>query len=96
MFSFSSIGGLSNIDIVLSDIHERPKELYGDQNRDQYFTTNMGVGILSNVYAFNRRTVMKTSIAFGVQAINSKHYLVLRNKDFVPNDTLPQILGYDF
>ena len=96
VFSFSSIGGLSNIDIVLSDIHERPKELYGDQNRDQYFTTNMGVGILSNIYAFNSRTVMKTSIAFGIQAINSKHYLVLRNKDFVPNDTLPQILGYDF
>jgi len=96
VFSFSSIGGLSDIDIVLSDIHERPKELYGDQNRDQYFTTNMGVGILSNVYAFNSRTVMKTSLAFSIQDISSKHYLVIRNKDFVPNDTLPQILGYNF
>ena len=96
VFSFSGIGGLSSIDIVLSDIHERPKELYGDQNRDQYFSTNMGVGILSNVYAFNSRTVMKTSLAFSLQDINSKHNLIIRNPDFIPNDTLPQILGYNF
>lgn len=96
VFSFTGIGGLSNINIVLSDIQERPKELYGDQNRDQYFRTNMGVGILSHVYAFNSRTVMKTSLAFSVQDISSRHYLVLRNDNFVPNDTLPQILNYAF
>lgn len=96
VFSFSSIGGLSAIDIVLSKTRERPKELYGDQNRDQYFSTNMGVGILNHVYAINPRTVMKTSLAYGAQSITSRHYLVLRDKDFVPNDTLPQILGYNF
>jgi len=96
VFSFTGIGGLSSIDIVLSDIHERPKELYGDQNRDQYFNTNMGVGILSNVYAFNSRTVMKTSLAFSLQDISSNHYLVIRDKNFLPNDTLPRILNYDF
>ncbi|PBQ33597.1 hypothetical protein CNR22_18050 [Sphingobacteriaceae bacterium] len=96
VFSFTSIGGLSNIAIKLSDVHERPKELYGDQNRDQYFATNMGVGILSNVYTLNSRTVMKTSLAFSLSDISSKHYLVIRNKDFVPNDTLPKILDYAF
>lgn len=96
VFSFSGIGGLSNINIILSDIHERPKELYGDQNRDQYFKTNMGVGILSHLYAFNSRTVMKTSVALSMQDISSRHYLVLRNDNFVPNDTLPQILNYAF
>jgi hypothetical protein len=96
VFSFNTIGGLSDIYIKLSDIKERPKELYGDQNRDQYFTSNMGVAILSNVYAFNSRTVMKTSLAYSGQTINSDHFLILRNKDFVPNDTLPKILGYDF
>lgn len=96
VFSFSSIGGLSDIDIVLSKTRERPKELYGDQNRDQYFSTNMGVGILTHVYALNPRTVMKTTLAYGIQSISSRHYLVLRNENFVPNDTLPQILGYDF
>lgn len=95
-FSFSSIGGLSSIKIILSTTRERPKELYGDQNRDQYFGTNMGVGILSHAYSLNPRTVMKTSLAYGIQTIGSNHYLILRNADFVPNDTLPKILNYDF
>lgn len=96
VFSFSSIGGLSNIKIILSSIRERPKELYGDQNRDQYFGTNMGVGILSHVYALNSRTVMKTSLAYSGQFVGSDHYLVIRDKNFIPNDTLPHILDYRF
>lgn len=96
VFSFTGIGGLSDIAIVLSDISERPKELYGDQNRDQYFRTNMGVGILSHVYALNPKTVMKTSLAYGVQSVSSDHYQVIRDKTFKPNDTLPHILDYSF
>lgn len=96
VFSFNAIGGLSDIDIILSNVHERPKELYGDQNRDQYFTTNMGVGILSHIYQLNSRTVMKTSLAYSGQYVGSNHYLVIRDKNFKPNDTLPHILDYDF
>jgi hypothetical protein len=96
VFSFSSIGGLSGIKIILSKTSERPKELYGDQNRDQYFNTNMGVGILNHVYALNSKTVMKTSLAYGVQTLDVEHFLVLRDKNFKPNDTLPKILGYNF
>jgi hypothetical protein len=96
VFSFNSIGGLSDIKIILSKTSTRPKELYGDLNRDQYFASNMGVGILNNVYALNSRTVMKTSLAYGVQTLDVNHFLVLRNDNFVPNDTLPQILGYKF
>lgn len=96
VFSFSSIGGLSDISIVLSKIKERPKELYGDQNRDQYFATNMGVGILNHVYALNSRTVMKTSLAYGSQSIASDHFIVIRDKNFKPNAVLPQILDYTF
>lgn len=96
VFSFSGIGGLSDISIVLSKTKERPRELYGDLTRDQYFASNMGVGILNHTYAFGSRTLMKTSLAYGLQTLNVDHYLVLRNKDFIPKDTLPQILGYDF
>lgn len=96
VFSFSSIGGLSDVKIILSKTHQRPKELYGDLNRDQYFSTNMGVGILNHTYSFNSRTVMKTSLAYGVQTVNTDHYLILRNKDFIPKDTLPHILHYNF
>lgn len=96
VFSFNSIGGISDIKIILSKTLSRPKELYGDLNRDQYFASNMAVGILNNVYALNSRTVMKTSLAYGVQTLNVNHYLVLRDENFKPNDTLPQILTYDF
>lgn len=96
VFSFSSIGGLSTIKIILSKTYERPTELYGDLNRDQYYTSNMGVGILNHTYAFSNRTVMKTTLAYGAQGINVDHYLVLRKPDFIPKDTLPQILNFTF
>ena len=96
IFSISSIGGMSSIKIILSTKTERPKELYGDLNKDQYFASSMGVIILNHRYSFNSRTSMKTSLAYSGQGLNVDHYLVLRNKDFKPNDTLPQILGYDF
>jgi hypothetical protein len=96
VFSFSGIGGASTIKIILSTQTERPKELYGDLNRDQYFASNMGVAIFNHSFSFNSRTLMKTSVAYSGQGLNVDHYLVLRDKDFKPNDTLPQILGYDF
>jgi hypothetical protein len=96
VFSFSSIGGLSTIKIILSKTNERPRELYGDLNRDQYFNSNMGVGILSHVISLGPKTTMKTSLAYGVQTLNVEHFLVLRDKNFKPNDTLPKILGYNF
>jgi len=96
VFSFSGIGGMSSIDIVLSKDTVRPRELYGDLNRDQYFRTNMGVGILSHVYSFNTKTLMKTSIAFTGQQIYSNHFQVMRYPNFKPKDTLPKILDYRF
>lgn len=96
VFAFSSIGGLSNIHIILSTTHERPKELYGDLNRDQIFGSKMGVGNFSHTYAFNSRTLIKTNLALGVQTVAGDQFQILRKKDFVPNDTLPQMLHYDF
>jgi hypothetical protein len=96
VFSFTGIGGLSDINIILSNTAERPKELYGDLNRDQKFGTDMGVGILNHVISLGKNSVLKTSLAYATQRVASRHYLILRNDFFVPNDTLPQMLGYDF
>ncbi len=95
-FSFSGIGGLSNISIVLSKDTVRPKELYGDQNRDQYFRTNMGVAILNHVIALGDKTLMKTSLAHSVGTNSAQHYIILRNHNYKPNDTLPQIMDFKF
>jgi hypothetical protein len=96
VFSFDAIGGASNINIILSKTLERPKELYGDLNRDQYFSSNMGVGILSHVYPLNSRTVMRTTLAYGAQGIDVNHYQIIRDRNFIPNPTLPHILGFNF
>jgi hypothetical protein len=96
VFSLSSIGGMSTIKIILSSTTQRPKELYGDLNKDQYFASSMGVAILNHSYSFNSRTFIKTSLAYSGQGLNVDHYLVIRDKNFKPNDTLPQILGYNF
>ncbi|HQQ94341.1 MAG TPA: carboxypeptidase-like regulatory domain-containing protein [Bacteroidia bacterium] len=96
VFSFSGIGGTSDINIITSNKTERPTELYGDLNRDQYFKSKMGTLILGHLYPLNSRTVMKTSLALSGQQIAVKHYLVIRADDFVPNDTLPQVLDYVF
>lgn len=96
VFSLSGIGGLSSIDIILSKDTVRPKELYGDLNRDQHFSTNMGVIILNHTFAFNPKTLMKTSIAYSGQYVSSQHHLILRYPDFKPKSPLPQILDYQF
>lgn len=96
VFSISGIGGLSSIKIILSKDTVRPRELYGDLNRDQYFNTNMGVGILGHVYSFNAKTLMKTTLAVSGQAVGSNHFQVLRYPSFKPKDTLPLILDYQF
>ncbi|MFO0320871.1 MAG: carboxypeptidase-like regulatory domain-containing protein [Bacteroidota bacterium] len=96
VFSFSAIGGASIIKIILSKQLQRPNDLYGDLNRDQYFASQMGVGILNHSYALNNKTLMKTSLAYSGQGLNVKHDLILRDDNFKPNDTLPKILGYNF
>lgn len=95
VFSFSGIGGLSNISIILSTVKERPKELYGDQTRDQYFTSNMGVTMLNHTYSFNTRTLMKTTLAYSSQYISADHYLIIRDANYVPDSVLPHILNYN-
>lgn len=96
VFSFSSIGGLSGTEIILSKDTVRPRELYGDPNRNQYFNSNMAAGILANTYSFGSKTLMKTSLAFGMQKIYGYHELVMRRANFKPRDTLPVLLGHDF
>ncbi len=96
VFSVTAIGGVSTIKIILSKTLQRPKELYGDLNRDQYFKSDMAVGIINHSYSINSRTFIKTSLAYSMQGLDVSHYLVLRDKTFKPNDTLPQILGYNF
>jgi len=98
-FSLWSIGGMSSIDIVVSDKSfedVQKNESYGDKNRDQYFKTNMGVIALSHVIPLGKNTWMKTTLAASKQSVTANHDLILRDSTSTPIYPFPKILSYKF
>lgn len=93
--SFFGIGGMSKIDLVVSNLKERPEELYGESDRDQYFGTNTGVAGTSFSYIINSSTYSKITIAHTATDVYSTHTKVFRAPDFSV-DSLKHILGYKF
>lgn len=89
------IGGLSHIDLIVSKLTSPPDELYGESDRDQYFTSNTGFGGLSYTHTFNKRTFTKIVTAFSANDIESHHDKVFRDADYQV-DSLKPILDYRF
>lgn len=93
--SFFGIGGMSKIDLVVSTLKERPEELYGESDRDQYFGTNTGVAGTTFSYIINSSTYSKITVAHTATDVYSTHTKVFRAPDFSV-DSLKHILGYKF
>lgn len=89
--SVFGIGGTSNIDIVMSKFNEPQEELYGLKNRDQYFTTLMGMAGLSYKWNLNARTFSKITIAAAANSVGGTHDLIVRNPDFSVNQLIPKL-----
>jgi hypothetical protein len=98
--SLWGIGGISNIDIVLSN-QEAPDTstlIYGSNDRDQYFGSRMGIVGASYSYPVNPSTLIKASVAVSNQRVTANHDLIFRRvveNQFV-YDSLPPILDYEF
>ena len=94
------IGGLSTIDIVLSDA-ERPDTstlIFGSNDRDQYFSTNMGILGATYTQPLNKNTFVKAGVAYSSQSVYANHDQIYRrvvNGEYVI-DSLPAILDYQF
>lgn len=98
--SVFGIGGLSDIDIVVSDYEQPTEELYGYKDRDQYFNTNMGMTGMSYAKSFSRKAMFKTAVALSGQEVRSNHNLVYR-PDYIDGqvwgvDSLVAKLNYKF
>jgi len=93
--SFFGIGGISKIDLIVSNLTEQPEELYGESDRDQYFGSNTGVLGSSFSYIINSSTYSKITIAQTTTNVYAQHYKVFRDADFSV-DSLKYILGYRF
>ena len=96
--SFFGIGGLSSIDLIVSDLKDQTTQLYGESDRDQYFTANTGVAGASYGHTINKDAYTKITIAQTANDIYAHHEYVFRNPlIFTQIDSaLKPILGYRF
>ncbi|MEZ4773372.1 MAG: TonB-dependent receptor [Bacteroidia bacterium] len=98
--SIWGIGGLSNIDIILSDqvAPDSSTLIFGSNDRDQYFGTNTGIIAASYTHPINIDTYIKTSVAVSKSVATSHHEQIFRHVEagkFVV-DSLPEILDYTY
>lgn len=98
--AFWGVGGKSSIDILISD-QKTPdqRNIYGDNDRDQYFKTHMGVLGVTYHKTFSEKTFFKTTVAAMTDQVDSYHELVSRHLDennrYVV-DSLSPLLDYTF
>lgn len=93
------IGGDSDIDILISEQEAPERNIYGSNDRDQYFSTRMGVAGISYTKPISQNTMLKATVAGSTDMQDAQHYFVYRHVDAAGRyvvDSLPQILGYEF
>ncbi len=91
--SLFAIGGLSHIDLVVSKLTEPSDELYGEDDRDQYFSSNTGIAGLAFQSTLSSQTLLKAVVAQTFTETFARHDKVFRNAAF-DIDSMKYILGY--
>lgn len=94
--SVFGIGGTSRIDILLSKQDVNTEELYGQNDRDQVFSTSLG--ILGTTYAktINSKTYFKATFAAYLSEAWAHHDLFYRDSVTLLVDTMFPKLRYVF
>ena len=95
-FSFFGIGGTSDVFVKLSDKSYKEIELYGDNNRDQYFKTSMGVLGFTHTKSIKEKTLIKTTLAAYGQQVVAKDEIFYRDKTTYITDTIFPKMRYTF
>lgn len=91
--SWFGIGGNSKIDIVVSTYTDPADELYGVDNRDQYFRTGMGITGIVYAKSLSDKTFFRTVVAGSHRFSASHHDLVWRDTTFAV-DSITAKMGY--
>ena len=98
------LGGNSSIDIVISDQIAPERNIYGDNDRDQYFRTGMGIAGATYTLPINKKTYIKATLAASRDRQFSNHNLVYRELEVPPAvadsayrlDSITPFMAYDF
>jgi hypothetical protein len=94
--SLFGIGGLSNIDLIVSTLTTPPTELYGESDRDQHFISNTGILGATYSHTIDQNTFTKVTVAQTASDVLSNHSFVFRDSASYHLDSLKNILGYRF
>ncbi len=94
--SFWGLGGYSTIDIKISDQDPSERNIYGDNDRDQYFTSYMGVFGVTYNKSFNKNTYFKVSASTSNQTVTADHDYLYYNADRTHLDSMSKMLQYRF
>ncbi|MFM2048693.1 MAG: hypothetical protein RI955_1241 [Bacteroidota bacterium] len=94
-FTVFGIGGKSNINLIVSKYTSPPKEEYGENDRDQYFTSNMGVAGISYQHKISNSAYTKLVISKQYQMVDAHHTRIYRDSSYAITAT-KDILGYNF
>ncbi len=93
--AFFGLGGASRIDLIVSNLTTQESQLYGESDRDQYFTAKTGFVGGTYSYTINSKTFMKFTMAQSAGNVWADHIKVFRNAGFGV-DSMKRVLGYDF
>lgn len=93
--SFYALAGKSSIDLIVSKFTKPEPELYGESDRDQYFTSNTGISGLQYVHHISPKVYLQASVGLSGNDIYAHHEKVFRDSLF-RLDSLKNILGFDF
>ncbi len=94
-FEVFGIGGLSNIDLIVSNLEDASGEIYGESDRDQYFRSDAGIAGASYSHRFNSKTYSRLTVGLSGHRTGADHEKVFRNADWEV-DSLKPILSYTF
>lgn len=90
-FSVWGLGGASAIQIMISDKKEVTDELYGEGDRDQFFSTRMFAGGLTYKKPINENTFIQATLGASYEGQRSKHDIAWRTLDTTVVNNLPQV-----
>ncbi|MBX7240361.1 MAG: TonB-dependent receptor [Bacteroidia bacterium] len=99
IFSLWGIGGTSKVAILISDQEKPERNIYGENDRDQYFSSDVGQIGANYSKSLNENTYFKASLGASTQKVDAFHQLVFRHVQADSTflvDSLVNLLGYKF
>ena len=97
--SIFGVGGISKIDIKISDQVQPEVEIFGEQNKDQFFSTGMGVIGANYTRSLTDKSYLRVIASASHEYQNSYHEQVYRHvnaEGLYVIDSLPPFMRYKF